>query len=211
VSLVIEALRRLEKTDARAGSIGAAVASYRPVPRPRGSAVPLLLGLLAGGTLVFLFGAPGKSTTSVGAQSGDTESASLPQARRLKGAAGLPPPLIIEPVVRSTESRPRSEMGSEAPVATALPIPERRPAPARAVVAVPALVLQAISERDSHPIAIINDQLVKEGDKLGQVRVIRIGADSVEVLLENGQHDIVRFAPPPPSPPEASPSPDPGY
>jgi hypothetical protein len=211
VSLVIEALRRVEKTDARAGSIGAAVASYRPVPRPRGSAVPLLLGLLAGGTLVFLFGAPGKSPTRVSAQS-DAVSGLSPQTRRLKGAAGLPPPLIMEPVVTSTESRPRSGKGSDAPAASALPVQDRRPAaPLRAAAATPGLVLQAISERDSRPIAIINDQLVKEGDKLGQARVLKIGVDSVEVLLENGQHDTVRFAPPPSSPPEASPSPDPGY
>ena len=73
----------------------------------------------------------------------------------------------------------------------------------------PGLVLQAISERDSQPIAIINDQLVKEGDKLGQVRVLRIGSDSVDVLLENGRNETVRFALPPPPLPEDSPSPFP--
>jgi hypothetical protein len=67
-------------------------------------------------------------------------------------------------------------------------------------------VLQAISERDSHPIAIINDLLVKEGDRLGPVRILRIGSESVEVLLGDGTRDTVRFAPPPPDPtPTATP------
>jgi len=208
VSLVIEALRRVEKTDARTGSIGAAVASYRPTPRPRGSTVPLLLGVLTGGALVFLLGTQGRNPESVSARSGDAPSA--PPGSRLKGAAGLPPPLIIEPVVRPSEARSSSgtDSGSEG-----APVPanadRRREAPLRTVAAPPSLVLQAISERDSLPIAIINDQLVREGDKLGAVRVVRIGPDSVEVVLENGKNDIVRFAPPPPPSPEASPSPDP--
>ena len=205
MSLVIEALRRVEKTDARAGSIGAAVASYRPTPRPRGSAVPLLLGVLTGGALVFLFGTQGRNPQSVSAQSGDAPAV-LP-APRLKGAAGLPPPLIIEPVVRSSEVRSPSGTGSGSEGASAPANADgRREAPLRTSVAPPSLVLQAISERDSHPIAIINDQLVREGDKLGVVQVLRIGPDSVEVLLESGKRDTVRFAPPPP---EASPSPGP--
>ena len=197
MSLVIEALRRVEKTDARTGSLGAAVASYRPSRRPRRSAVPLLLGLVTGGALAFVFGSESRNTPRVSAHSVDEPSA--PRPHRLKGAAGLPPPLIIEPVGVPQEVKTSSAPGS-------LPRAAASPAPP---VATPSLVLQAISERDSHPIAIINDQLVKEGDKLGSVRVKRIGADSVEVLLENGKSDTVRFAPPPPPAPEASPSPSP--
>ena len=208
MSLVIEALRRIEKTDARPGSIGAAVASYRPTPRPRGSAVPLLLGLLTGGAVVFVFGTQSRDPQSVIALSGDAPPA--PPAHRLKGAAGLPPPLIIEPaLVRSAETR-SSGTGSLSQAATAPATPDHpRGASLRTALATPPLVLQAISARDSHPIAIINDQLVKEGDKLGSARVLRIGPDSVEVLRENGQIETIRFAPPPPPSPEASPSPDP--
>lgn len=200
MSLVIEALRRVEKTDARTGSIGAAVASYRPAPRSRGSLVPLLLGLLTGGALVFLLGAQSRNGADVSARSGDDASALPPPARPLKGAAGLPPPLIIEPAVRSAEPGPS--------LAAPSPAPDIRPdRSTRAAAPMPPLVLQAISERDSRPIAIISDQLVREGDKVGAARVLRIGRDSVEVLLENGQHDTVRFAPAPS--PEAPPSPSP--
>jgi hypothetical protein len=68
------------------------------------------------------------------------------------------------------------------------------------------LILQAISERDSRPIAVINDQLVREGDLFEGARILRIGAESVDVRLENGKAATVRFAPPPPEVP--SPTPD---
>jgi hypothetical protein len=159
---------------------------------------------------VFLFGEPSPSPESVNAQSGEAASVPVARSRHLKGAAGLPPPLIVETVVRPVETRPASDQGKDLRAASSPVDPDRRPgASQRAVVVTPALVLQAISERDSHPIAMINDQLVREGDKLGQVRVLKIGADAVEVLLENGQPDTVRFAPPPPPVPEPSPSPSP--
>ena len=96
--------------------------------------------------------------------------------------------------------------GAEASLAADRPGPaSSRPAPQKQ-----SLILQAISERDSRPIAIINDQLVMEGDKIGPARVLRIGSESVEVALENGQHETVRFAPPPPPlPPDPSPTPHP--
>jgi len=200
VSLVIEALRRVEKTDARAGSIGAFVASYRPVPTPRRSPVPLLLGLLTGGVLVFLFTAPGRNSATPAAQS--PEGAPAPSALHAKGAAGLPPPMIIESALRPAEAHPSSEASS--PAASAVTTPESRAAAPKTM-----LVLQAISERDSRPIAIINDQLVKEGDRVGAARVLKIGADSVEVMLENGQRETVRFAPPPLPTPESQASPSP--
>lgn len=204
MSLVIEALRRVEKTDARTGSIGAAVASYRPASRPRGSMVPLLLGLLTGGAMVFVLGAQSRNGADASAWSGDEAPAQQPPTRPLKGAAGLPPPLIIEPAVPPAETRPTVASPSATPDL-------RSDRPTRAAASTPPLVLQAISERDSRPIAIISDQLVREGDKVGAARVLTIGPDSVEVLLENGQHDTVRFAPPPPPLPEAQPSasPDP--
>ncbi len=152
--------------------------------------------------MVFLLGAQSRKGADLSARSGDEAPARPPQTRPVKGAAGLPPPLIIEPPVRSTEPRLSS--------AVAAATPDLRPdRPSRAAGLTPALVLQAISERDSRPIAIINDQLVREGDKVGPARVLRIGPDSVEVLLENGRHDTVRFAPPPPPEAQPSASPDP--
>lgn len=202
MSLVLEALRRVEKPDARAGSIGVAVSSYRPLPKRRGFIIPLFLGLATGGASVLFFSPTAGPRREP--ESGAVVSAAIAPTLPAKGRAGLPPPLIVEPLVRPEDAPPRPAPAAVSSVR--LPNPSEafdRPAGSPR----PALVLQAISERDGRPIAIINDQLVKDGDRLGTIRVLRIGDDSVEVLLENGKKDVVRFAPPPP--PEPSPSPEP--
>lgn len=65
--------------------------------------------------------------------------------------------------------------------------------PAPAAAAAPAeLRLNAISQRDGRPVALINDRLVFEGDSFEGVRVIRIGDTEVEVEV-NGQRRVLRF------------------
>jgi hypothetical protein len=52
--------------------------------------------------------------------------------------------------------------------------------------------LQAISAQDGHPIAILNDRLVREGDTFDGVKVLRIGADEVEIEV-GGRRRVVKF------------------
>lgn len=210
MSLVLEALRRVEKPDTQSGIVGVAVPSYRPTPSRRRSLSPLLFGLAAGGLLVLAFGPASRPAGSPEAARESRPLRSEATTRTAKGAAGLPPPLIIESetphpmaarqVADSDLARSRQSGGA----AAAEPRREnsRPTTPARAPA--PAFVLQAISERDSQPIAIINDQLVKEGDRLAGARVVRIGTETVEIVLASGEKDLVRFAPPPP--PEPSPT-----
>jgi hypothetical protein len=54
------------------------------------------------------------------------------------------------------------------------------------------LRLQAIAERDGHPVALINDRLVREGDSFDGVTVVRIGTAEVEVEVR-GQRRVLRF------------------
>jgi hypothetical protein len=54
------------------------------------------------------------------------------------------------------------------------------------------LVLQAISERDGSPVALVNDRLVREGDSFDGVTVVRIGASEVEVEVR-GRRRVLRF------------------
>ena len=56
----------------------------------------------------------------------------------------------------------------------------------------PPLVLQAISERDGRPIALLSDRLVWEGDEFDGVRVVRIGEAEVEVEWK-GRRSVIRF------------------
>lgn len=214
MSLVLEALRRVEKPAATPGSIGVAVASFRPNQRRSRAVPPLLLGALCGVALLWSFtpavpppdpNGPGPSSQPAEvagpvSRPGDSVLAHRAnQARRsqlmknLRALAAMPLP---------AESPPRVAGAVEEPAVPGTPAP----APLKVAAS---FVLQAISERDSHPIAIINEQLVKEGDLIGPVRVLKIGPDFVEVALPAGRSQIIRFAPPAPPEASSSPTPDP--
>jgi hypothetical protein len=75
-----------------------------------------------------------------------------------------------------------------------LPLPKDALRPLRGVPeTVPGdLRLQAIAERDGHPVALINDRLVREGDSFDGVTVLRIGVAEVEIEVR-GQRRVLRF------------------
>lgn len=54
------------------------------------------------------------------------------------------------------------------------------------------LRLNAISQQDGRPVAILNDRLVREGDIFDGILVVRIGEAEVEVEVD-GKRRIVRF------------------
>lgn len=191
MSLVLEALRRVEQQPGKEpGVVGAFVSSHRPGPG-RFRLAPLALGLVAGGALMFLWPLP--SSRSLPPQAAAPAAASTASARP-KGRAALPPPIF--------ESAP---FAAGAAAAAAAP-PRSAPVAAPAATPVPqtALVLQAISERDGRPVAMVNDRLVKEGDLIDGFRVVAIGSESVDIVRRDGRRETVHFAPPPP---EASPTP----
>ncbi len=86
------------------------------------------------------------------------------------------------------------------PAPAALPTPPAAvvtPRPAASVPlaprpANPELRLQAISERDGQPIAIINDHLVRVGDEVDGIRVLAIRGAEVDVEVR-GRRTTLRF------------------
>jgi hypothetical protein len=52
--------------------------------------------------------------------------------------------------------------------------------------------LQAISEQDGHPVAVIDERVVREGDEFHGIKVLRIGAAEVEIE-QQGKRRILRF------------------
>jgi hypothetical protein len=54
------------------------------------------------------------------------------------------------------------------------------------------LHLNAISQRDGRPLALINDRLVFEGDSFDGVKILRIGEEEVEVEVR-GKRRVLRF------------------
>ena len=111
------------------------------------------------------------------------------------------PPAAATSVVGPTPAalvtpRPASTMA--ATVAPRAAAPQRRetreaaPSPITPRAAEPELRLQAISERDGQPIAIINDHLVRVGDEVDGIRVLAIRAAEVDVEVR-GRRTTLRF------------------
>ena len=121
------------------------------------------------------------------------EAATAPRAPEWPPTPSAMADLPREAPARSTQAPPPSEAGF--PVVTrsqpsAVREPERElsaPAPSP-----PDLVLNAISERDGHAVALINDRLVREGDEFDGVKILRIGEAEVEVERA-GRRSVIRF------------------
>ena len=76
-----------------------------------------------------------------------------------------------------------------APLVAAAPLPRApSPSPAGEIE----LRLNAISQQDGRPVAVLNDRVVREGDVFEGIHVIRIGEAEVEVEV-NGKRRMVRF------------------
>ncbi len=52
--------------------------------------------------------------------------------------------------------------------------------------------LNAITQQDGQPVAVLNDRVVREGDVFDGIHVIRIGEAEVEVEV-NGKRRVIRF------------------
>ena len=92
---------------------------------------------------------------------------------------------------------PPAALAVETPVPEPEAAPIATPPPAHAARAAtpsptPALVLQAITVQDGHPVALINDRVLREGDEIDGVRIRRIGETEVEIERD-GQHEVLRF------------------
>jgi hypothetical protein len=105
-----------------------------------------------------------------------------------------PPGLQVVEATPATDPAPapRPPAGAQAAPSAVEVAPREVSAtpPSRASAApAPRFRLQAITERDGRPVAILNDRLVREGDSFDGVRVIRIG--ELEVELETGSGRVV--------------------
>lgn len=104
------------------------------------------------------------------------------------GARDAPPP-ERPPLPAPTPASPPAP-GTEGPAEA---VPVEAPPPATGAARSPdELVLQAISEREGRPVALVNDRLVREGDSFDGVTVVRIGASEVEVEVR-GRRRVLRF------------------
>jgi hypothetical protein len=208
MSLILDALKKLDREkDAR--EAGVVVVGSVPWGARQPSRRPLAVGGLAAVLLAVLGGA----WWALRPTSGPSRPApAVPPAVPTTVAPTSPVAPVRPPAPPPTTSPLPSEAPDAAPPERPpllAPAPARPPAPATAAPAevvpgkasAPAtfgarspdeLVLQAISERDGSPVALVNDRLVREGDSFDGVTVVRIGASEVEVEVR-GRRRVLRF------------------
>jgi hypothetical protein len=177
--LILEALKKLdrEKQLPEKGFLVVAQAGWPARDASRGPWI--VAGLLAGLALAAIVLLP--------------RPESRPSPAPPRAGASAPAPVAAVPT-RPVATRPSAPAATlpAAPVQV-LTEPVLRPAPAATPPPSAApLVLQAITQRDGRPLALINDRLVREGDELEGVRVIRIGEAEVEVEVA-GKRSVLRF------------------
>jgi len=161
-------------------------AAVQPGTVQSGAAPPMVSAPAAVGP------APSTGRPAVVAPAGTTPS----RSRAARATPSAPDAATTAAPAAAAPAEPGEEASSETEAAAATPtaetpaeIPARKPArhgPA------PDFELQAISAQNGHPVAVLNDRLVQEGDTFDGVRVLRIGADEVEIEVA-GRRRIVKF------------------
>lgn len=191
MSLILEALRKLER-DKDAPDRGFVVMTHIPWAQGQRSSRLVGIGALA---LALALG-----VLTVALWRGRAGKPVAPEARAL----ATPPPSVAPPASPARPVSPATRPPFDAkalalesvrstvpaPGAPAASLAEATPKPHASAQA--EVRLNAISEQDGRPVAVVNDRLVHEGDVFDGVRVIRIGETEVEVEVR-GQHRILTF------------------
>lgn len=193
MSLILEALRKLEKEKATAdrGFVVLGAASW---PAPVARRWPI-----AAVAVAVVFAAAGVWWVST------RRAAEVPSPVADRSVVSAPPTFAPAPVAEPLAPpssvavhRPRPERPAvAAPVLdTTAPSPAaavtKEPTPAATPTADRKVLLQAISARDGRPVALLNDRLMGEGEEFEGLRVIAIRTDEVEVQVD-GRRRILKF------------------
>jgi len=194
MSLILEALRKLERDRPRDGSSEAVVLlASQPWPEAEdgrgrrrvllGAAAGVIVALVATGVWLLW-----------------PHPASRPAAADAPRATPAPEPLAaaVDPVTPEPTPEPAPEKGrAEMPVVASPPAASTEPPPWPSPMAAPSspqgFLLTAIGERDGQRVAMLNDRLVRVGDAIDGNRIVAITDSTVEVELADGRRITVRF------------------
>jgi hypothetical protein len=188
VSLVLEALKKLDREKGR-DERGFLVMAAAPWPQRAARRWPAwaAAGVAAAGAVAALL--------AVRAQRAPAPAVPIPAptvaaaAPERAARAIVPPPAVPNRVAAAGAPRPSERTATpNPPEVAAAPAARTEPAPRVAPTARPrpdhGLRLQAVSERDGQPIAIVNDHLVRVGDEVEGMRVLAIRATEVDVEIK---------------------------
>ncbi len=192
MSLILDALKKVER-EKPSGEPGVLVVGA--VPWAGARRWRLSIGALAAVALLVIAAALGAwfGRTHHGASPVTPAAAAAPAAV----AAHTPSPVAATPA-SVPPATPAPASTTAAPPARDLALPEARAVPPPAAQPEPAAPphkgpqLNAISQQDGKPVAVIDGRLVHEGDSIDGVRVLRIGETEVEVEIR-GQRHTLRF------------------
>jgi hypothetical protein len=192
VSLILDALKKLER-DKETGEPGVLVVGAVPWEGVRRRRRPVLALALV--SLLALVG------ISLGVWWLSRTPRASPASARAPGGAAAPP-ATATPATSATVPGPPLPTSTTpaAPPARRLALPEQAPdaAPSgsepRETAPLPRSgpQLNAISRQGGQPVAVIDGRLVREGDSVDGVRVLRIGETEVEVEVR-GVRSTLRF------------------
>jgi hypothetical protein len=206
VSLILEALKKLDR-EKQAPDRGLLVVGASAWPSARdgrpGVGAVAAIALVLSGIAAAAWHYGGRPSAVVPREMAPREVAPREMATQPSSAGFAKAPVAASrpaagAAAASKAIEPRAQAGDEAgtPRASATGTPDPVPAApartreARSVAA--AYQLQAISAQDGHPVAILNDRLVREGDSFDGVKVLRIGADEVEIEVA-GRRRVLKF------------------
>jgi len=193
VSLILEALKKLDR-EKQAPDRGLLVVGPASWPSSRGGRATAAVSAVVGGVLA---AAGVAAVLWLYGSARPPAAAARPVPAAVPAPAGAPVPALptSAPPTVATERTPPVERAPAATPARGGAPATVAPAPVKAPKASPAsdsFQLQAISARDGQPVAVLNDRLVREGDMFDGVRVVRIGAEEVEIEVA-GRRRIVKF------------------
>jgi hypothetical protein len=185
MSLILDALKKLEREKQTTPRGFLVVAPGAWAGRGRGASLvagALLVGLVLGAVSIAAYGRMTQAAMPAPLASGPAPAAATP--------VHTPAPLVTAPSPRARVARSAPPTTLPAVVAGTLTSPPTEAPAASPVPEGPRL--QAISEQDGHPVAVIDERIMREGDELGGVKVVRIGAAEVEIEHQ-GKRRILRF------------------
>ncbi len=202
MSLILDALKKLER-DKDAREPGVLVVGSVPWGARTRSRRPLAVALAGMGLVALLAFALWPRDRSARPAAAPSPSASPSALAQTPPTSAAPP--VATPATAPAASPPAARRPSVPSSAATAEVPSAEPgraqddtppsSPPPAAAGAPTtddLRLNAISQRDGRPLALINDRLVFEGDSFDGVKVLRIGEAEVEVEVR-GKRRVLRF------------------
>ena len=110
----------------------------------------------------------------------------------LRGREERPAPAPAPPTLAAAPSSTRTTPLAATPLLPPAAVPAPSSTPSPSPTGEVELRLNAITQQEGRPVAVLNDRVVREGDIFDGIHVIRIGEAEVEVEV-NGKRRIVRF------------------